>query len=78
MEMHRPLMLLPPVSVTLHSLCTLDESCREAMRSRLEVDMDAQCACKCGFGPEWQKVISLSFFLLLLLPIVKIKPINYK
>lgn len=29
MEMHRPLMLLPPVSVTLHSLCTLDESCGE-------------------------------------------------
>lgn len=27
MEMHRPLMLLPPVSVTLHSLCTLDEPC---------------------------------------------------
>lgn len=29
MQMHGPLMLLPPAPVTPHSPCTLDESCRE-------------------------------------------------
>lgn len=57
MEMHGPLMLLPPASVTLHSPCTLDESCWKEQEEGEELKQGTQrtIGLKFWFGCVWDK-----------------------
>ncbi|TNN76808.1 hypothetical protein EYF80_012861 [Liparis tanakae] len=65
MEMHGPLMLLPPAPVTPHSPCTLDESCREEKGEEEGEELKrgrhrAQYGCNCVLTDDELRALQFS------------------